>query len=49
MTTLRVLVIVAKSLAILTVGMICAAVIDSLIATNQITASRLCCIIRSTP
>jgi hypothetical protein len=49
MTTLRVLVIVAKSLAILTVGIMSAAVIDSLITTNQITASQLCCMIRSTP
>ena len=49
MTTLRVLVIIAKSLVILTVGMMCAAVMDSLLTVNQITASRTCCIIRSTP
>jgi hypothetical protein len=49
MATLRVLVIIAKSLAILTAGMMCAGVIDSLLTANQITASRLCCIIRSTP
>jgi hypothetical protein len=49
MKTLRVLVIVAKSLVILTVGMMCAAVIDSLLVANAITASRVCCIIRSTP
>jgi len=49
MTTLRVLVIIAKSLVILTAGMMCAAVMDSLLAANQITACRTCCIIRSTP
>ena len=49
MTMLRVLVIVARSLTILTIGMMCGAVIDSLLATNQITAARTCCIIRSTP
>ncbi len=49
MAMLRILVVIARSLVILTVGMMCAAVIDSLLAANQTTVSRLCCIIRSTP
>ena len=49
MRTLRVLVVIARSLAILTAGMMSAAVVDSLTNANAITASRLCCIIRSTP
>ena len=48
MRTLRVLVIITKSLTILTVGMMCGAVIDSLLTANQITASRTCCIIKNT-
>jgi hypothetical protein len=52
MRTLRTLVILARSLVILTIGMAGAAVAETLLTqtwTNEITTSRVCCIIRSTP
>jgi hypothetical protein len=47
--TLRTLVLVAQGLVILTIGMVGAALVDSVFTANQTIASRVCCIIRSTP